>query len=240
LLYRVRSPLQRGETLVRILLPKGLGSPETRRVLFVLPVEAGTATRWGDPLRAVTAAQVADRFGFVVVLPTFSDLPWYCDHATDPQIRQESYLLNAVLPLVARLYPHEARRRALLGFSKSGWGAFSLILRHPDAFGAAAAWDAPMMMPTPGFGMDKIVGTLENFERHRIPRLLDACPESVRQTRRLGLFGYGNFRTDTQAAHALMTRLGIPHAYADGPLRKHHWESGWLEGAAQSLREMLP
>ena len=44
-------------------------------------------------------------------------------------------------------YPARADRdgRLLVGFSKSGWGAYSLLLRHPDRFGKAAAWDAPLM-----------------------------------------------------------------------------------------------
>ena len=84
--------------------------------------------------------------------PTFSHLPWYADHPTDPDIRQESYLLEVVIPFIEANYPARADRRGrlLLGFSKSGWGAYSLLLRHPDVFGKAAAWDAPLMMSEPG------------------------------------------------------------------------------------------
>jgi len=240
LVWRIRSPYQRGETLLRALLPKKLAPPERRRVVFILPVEAGPATRWGDPLRAARAIDAADRFGLVLLFPTFSDLPWYCDHPTEPLLRQESHVLKALVPLAERLWPHDARRRGLLGFSKSGWGAFTLLLRNPDAFGAAAAWDAPMMMTRPLFGMEAIVGTLENFERYRVARLLAERAERVKRAKRLGLFGHGNFRKETQAAHALMEQLGIPHDYADGPPRKHHWESGWLEQALQALSAMLP
>ena len=66
--------------------------------------------------------------------------------------------------------------RLLLGFSKSGWGAFSLLLRHPDVFGRAAAWDAPLMMNKPGpYGSGDIFGTPENFARYQIrPSEFDA------------------------------------------------------------------
>jgi len=239
-LYRLTSPYQRGETLVRVLAPKELDPPETRRILFVLPVEAGTGTRWGDPVRAAKAAGVVERLGFVAVFPTFSHLPWYCDHPTDPTRRQESYVLKVLVPLAERLVPHKASRRALVGFSKSGWGAFGLLLRNPEVFAAAAAWDAPLTMARPLFGMDEIAGTLANFERHRIARLLRERADGVRGARRLVVQGYDSFRKETQAAHALMAGLGIPHEYADGPRRKHHWESGWFEGAVNALREMLP
>ncbi len=238
--YRIKCPYQRGETLLRVLAPERVEPPESRRVLFVLPVEAGAATRWGDPIRAAKAAGLADKLGFVTLLPTFSDVPWYCDHPTDPTLRQESYVLKVLVPLAEKLYPHEAKRRALIGYSKSGWGAFSLLLRNPDVFAAAASWDAPMTMPRPMFELGRIVGTAEAFERLRIPALLRKHAEAVRGAKRLALLGYGNFPKETREAHALMAELGIPHDYADGPQRKHHWESGWLEGAAKSLREMMP
>ena len=51
-----------------------------------------------------------------------------------------------------------------IGFSKSGWGAFSLLLRHPEVFGRAAAWDAPLMLEQPNrYGMGAVFGSQENF-----------------------------------------------------------------------------
>ncbi|NQT52505.1 hypothetical protein HQ576_10660, partial [bacterium] len=52
--------------------------------------------------------------------------------------------------------------------------------------------------------------------------------------------GYGNFRADTRRAHELMDRLAIPHLYADGPKRKHHWDGGWVGQAAEALDKMVP
>ena len=34
----------------------------------------------------------------------------------------------------------------MLGFSKSGWGACTLLLRNKELFGYAAAWDVPFML----------------------------------------------------------------------------------------------
>jgi S-formylglutathione hydrolase FrmB len=89
-----------------------------------------------------------NRHHVVVVAPTFGQAPWYGDHATDPRAQQERYFVQDVVPSVDRLLPTLATpaARLLLGFSKSGWGAFSLVLRHPETFGGAAAWDAPLLM----------------------------------------------------------------------------------------------
>jgi hypothetical protein len=239
LVCRVASPWQPGRPRVRILAPDPLPAKEERTVLFVLPVEPAPERRWGDGFETVRKLDTAERFGFILVAPSFAQWPWYCDHPTAPAKRQETYLLKAVLPLVMTLYGHEPRRRALLGFSKSGWGAWSLLLRHPDQFGAAAAWDAPMMMAQPRYRMAEIVGTPANFQRYRVPRLLEAGAEPLRGRPRLALLGYGNFRRQHQECHALMERLRVPHLYADGPRRRHHWDSGWVPDALQALHRML-
>ena len=236
----VTSPYQPGTTVVRILPPDKARPPARRRVLFVLPVEAGLGTRWGDGLATVRRLKLHNRFGLLAVAPAFAQTPWYADHASDKLVRQESYLLKAVVPLVARLYPHEPERRLLLGFSKSGWGAFSLLLRNGAAFGAAAAWDAPMLMTRPAYGMAKICGTLRTFEQYRIPTLLEAHADAVKKARRLALLGYGNFRKDMHGCHRLMDRLGIPHVYADDGPRKHHWDGGWVERAVEALDKVVP
>ena len=123
-----------------------------------------------------------------------------------------------------------------VGFSKSGWGAFSLLLRHPDLFGKAAAWDAPLMMEQPNrFGMGDIFGTQENFEKYQIAKLLEQQADKLQKGERLVLLGYGNFRDHHEKAHALMTKLKIDHRYQDGPARKHEWGSGWLPEAVECL-----
>jgi enterochelin esterase-like enzyme len=143
-----------------------------------------------------------------------------------------------VVPFIERTYPvrAEAGGRLLLGFSKSGWGAFSLLLRHPGVFSKAAAWDAPLMLTRPDrFGMGAIFGTQENFEQYQITRLLEGQAGRLQKEKRLILLGYGNFRDQHQRAHALMADLKIAHEHRDGPARAHDWHSGWVAEAAGLL-----
>ena len=59
--------------------------------------------------------------------------------------------------------------RLLLGFSTSGYGAFSLFLRHPGLFAKAAAWDAPLGMTTHNrYGAAETYGTQENFNKYSV------------------------------------------------------------------------
>lgn len=237
--HTIRSPYQSGETELLVLLPDQFDPAQRSPVLFVLPVEAGRGDRWGQGLREVQRADLHNRYGLICVMPTFSQLPWYCDHPTDPGIRQETYLTAVILPLLRWEYPqarHDRDGRLLVGFSKSGWGAWSLLLRHPQTFGRAAAWDAPLMLNAAGkYGSGPIFGTAENFEGYHIETLLSEHAAELDGRPRLVHLGYGNFRGDHAGIESRLVELRIPHIYQDGPLRAHHWNSGWLPEAVRLL-----
>jgi len=238
LLHEVRSPYQAEATQIRVLPPATLAPGQKVPAVYLLPVEAGTGSRYGDGLQEVQRLALHDRLGALFVAPTFSHLPWYADHPTRPDLRQESYFVNVVVPFIDAHYPVQpaAADRLLLGFSKSGWGAWTLLLRHPDRFGKAAAWDAPLMLDQPGkYGSGEIFGSDENFARYRLSALLERQASRLGRAPRLILLGYGNFREEHQQTHALLERLHLPHEYRDGPFRKHDWHSGWVEEAAALL-----
>ena len=240
LVHEVQSPYQAGTTLIRVLQPDTLLNDKKYPVIYVLPVEAGTESRYGDGLSEVKKLDLHNKVGAVFVAPTFSHLPWYADHPTNQTIRQESFFIKVVVPFIDKNYPvrAEVQGRLLLGFSKSGWGAWSLLLRHPDLFGKAIAWDAPLMMDRPGmYGSGDIFGTAENFENYRVSKLLEdnADKFSNEKEKRLVLLGYGNFRAEHVQAHAIMDKLKITHEYRDGPERKHDWHSGWVNEGIELL-----
>lgn len=232
--HEVRSRYQSGTTTIRVLTPTPLQAGKKYPVVYLLPVEAQADSRYGDGMAEAVKLDLANRHGAIFVAPSFSHLPWYADHPTDPAIRQETYFLRVVVPAVDRHYPTtgKAADRHLVGFSKSGWGALTLLLRHSDQFGRAAAWDAPLMMDEPLYGMDQVVGNRETFVRYHVKALIEECGDKLGAKLRLGIFGYGNFREQHQRFHALLEEREVAHAYHDGPSRKHDWHSGWLREAA--------
>ena len=237
-IHTVQSSYQSRETLIRVLLPDIVQKERTYPVIYILPVEAGLEKKYGDGLLEARQQNLHNALDAIFVAPTFSQLPWYADHPTSEEIRQESHFLKVVIPFVDKSYPVklEASGRLLLGFSKSGWGAWSLLLRHPDKFGNGVAWDAPLMMSRPGlYGSGEIFGSVKNFENYRISRLLEDQSQPFQKQKRLILLGYGNFRTEHETTHSLLLKLNIPHEYRDGPERKHDWHSGWVKEAAESL-----
>jgi hypothetical protein len=240
-MHELHSPRQASVTTVRVLLPDLIPTDDESRlrVVYVLPVEAGDGTRWGDALAEIQKHNLHNTHNVVCVFPTFSDLPWYADHPDDPQLQQEAYLLQDVLPLVEKNHPvrNDREGRLLVGFSKSGWGAWSLLLRHPNVFYRAAAFDAPMMMDAPGkYGSGPIFSTVDNFRKYQISSLLEQRAAHLRkEPSRLTLIGQGNFQPEHLQLKSRVESEEIPHTWIEGSVRKHSWHSGWLAEALDRL-----
>lgn len=240
--HMIHSPFQGGENAVHVLLPAAARQPGRKfRVLYVLPVYGGAGAAQAG-LAEVQRTGLHEHHGLICVSPAFATIPWYADHPTDPLIRQESHLLRAVLPLVERCHPAraDAAGRLLLGFSKSGWGAWSLLFRHPEVFGSAASWDAPLARPSPvRWQTNRMWPTEEDFARYAIGGLLRQRAELLRrQPTRLVLMGHGKFPDDDIAVHELMARLGIPHHWKHGRRLEHGWNSGWVASAINALMSL--
>lgn len=235
--HKLQSKRQRTATEVRVLAPQF--KPDRKyRVLYVLPVEPGSGTRWGDPVAEFAKREIAKQQQVICVFPTFAEMPWYADHPTDEKLQQETYFLEDVIGLIESKYPVQKDRagRLLIGFSKSGWGAFSLLLRYPDRFDRAAAFDAPLMMDWPSkYGSQPVFGTEENFRRYQVSKLVESRTEELRGRPRLAVIGAGNFQAEHVTFHQRLEALKIPHQYADGPPRKHHWKSGWIDETVEFL-----
>ncbi|QDU79692.1 Putative esterase [Polystyrenella longa] len=236
--HPLSSPHQRSGTMLQVLLPSDFDQARTYRTLYFLPVEAGTGTRWGTSTKEAIKHGLANRFNVICLFSTFSDLPWYANHPLDTKLQQETYFLKTVIPFVEEHYPVSTKSddRYLIGFSKSGWGAWSLLLRHPDLFHKALAWDAPLMLDRSGpYGSGPIFGDQENFENYHLARLLKEKQTQFQNEPRLYHWGYDAFREQHEEMNALLRQLEIKSIYRDGPQRKHHWESGWLADAVELL-----
>ena len=215
----IESPRQATANFLRVARPRG----KSNRTVLILPVTANISGQWGDGFYEALKLNWVKRYNVTIAAPSFSHLPWYADHPTNPKIAQESYLLHDILPRLSG-------RILLLGFSKSGNGAMTLLLRNPGQFAAAAAWDAPLLLDAPGkYGSGEIYGTAENFAGYHIPTLLE---KRFRDPMKIAVSGFGSFQADIAGAHEKMTALGIKHEYDNASRRPHHWSSGWMEPGA--------
>ena len=130
-------------------------------------------------------------------------------------------------------------QRWLIGFSKSGNGALSLILRHPHVFSAAAAWDAPAqftdMSAFPGHGRE-----FRNRSELRSLRDPDAgarsSAEAFAQRNRIWISGdQSAWTVHMVQLDQQMNQAGVLHTFVQGGSAAHSWFSGWLNGAVIAL-----
>ncbi|CAN5367971.1 hypothetical protein BH10PLA1_BH10PLA1_01580 [soil metagenome] len=238
--FQVDSAYLGKTSTVQVLLPDKLEPGQTYRTLYVLPVNGGIGGEFGDPLVEVRKAGIHNRYKVICVTMSFDTVPWYGANATDPKIRHDLFLKNVVVPLVEKNFPvtGHAADRLLIGFSKSGWGAVSLLLRDPDFFGAACAWDAPLMMTEQDlkWGSRKHFGTPAAAAPY-VPATLvkQKAADFAKGPPRLTILGHNLYEHDTRAFHELLQAQGIPHRYDNDLPAKHRWDSGWLPKAVEIM-----
>jgi hypothetical protein len=113
-----------------------------------------------------------------------------------------------------------------------------LILRHPNVFSAAAAWDAPAQFTDMSAfpGMAENFGTEQNFDRYEIPTLVIKNGEALRSRNRVWISGDESAWTlHMIQLHDQLVQAEIPHTWVQSGPRIHSWYSGWLEGAVAAL-----
>ena len=135
------------EQIVRVLEPTAPAAGQRRRLLYVLPVESGVtnlSSTWSDGLEELRLLDVPNRFNLTLIAPSFNYEPWYGDNVLDPTLWMESFVVKDLVPWGDTFA--QGTQRFLIGFSKSGNGALTLIFRNSNVFTAAAAWDSPAQL----------------------------------------------------------------------------------------------
>jgi enterochelin esterase-like enzyme len=243
--FSVHSDYQDGAQNISVLTPDSYSPEQKYRVLYVLPTESGPKA--GHMLKLFRDGPRL--YDVIVVTMTFEKQPWFGDHATDPAVRQASYMKEYVVPFVEEKFSTlgTPAGRLLLGFSKSGWGAISLILHDPDYWGFAASWDAPLMFDRMHYGMKDVYGSQEQLDRWRPDLLAQRNAAAFKDRTRLVIAGedlWGTLvpspggGTHTTDFHELLDRQGIRHAYLPELRCKHRWAEEWIHPVVKELMNL--
>jgi len=249
-IHTVETEYQNGRQEIRVLLPDNYNEDKKYRVLYVLPVEKGFDQRYGYGLRVLKQMDVHNRYNMLIVQMGFEKEPWYGDHATDPNTRQASYMKLFVVPFIEKHYStvKTPEGRLLFGFSKSGWGAFSLILTYPEFFGYAASWDAPMLLDRFHYRMEEVYGTLEQLNSYRPDLLVHRQKRYFQYKTRLVLTGeqdWGNSIPTTNGGshtvdmHILLDKESVTHVYNNSLIAPHRWDVLWMEPVLETLMQLV-
>ncbi len=243
--HYLESEYTSGKNLLEVLLPDSYDRSKKYRVLYVLPVEANQECVFGDGIKEISRHGLHNKYDIICACPYFDTLPWYGNNPDNPRVRNEDYIVKTIVPFVEGHYSTLGKRngRLLLGFSKSGWGALTLLMRNPDFFGFAASWDAPLMLDENNFaiwGSAVTFGTPANFAEYLPTRLARRSAGHFKERTRIALAGEKSFGPNgdplfpvqggshTAEYHRLLGSLGIKHIYDDKLPMAHHWNSGWV------------
>ena len=241
--YQVTSPDNGpGPQTLRVLQPGNPAPGVAHNFIYVLPVEAGEGTTFGDGLQVIQSLNLQNQDNLTVIEPSFGIDPWYADNPLDANLQEDTFMAMDLQPWVkANLSTTGSEQNWLIGFSKSGIGAQTLILRHPDKFTLAASWDFPADMNAYdeyGDNSGNSYGTDANFQaNYRLtPAFLAAHAAPFKANNRIWIGGYQLFQQDVADYDPLLTAQGIQHTTETPTAMAHAWNSGWVPIALAALR----
>ena len=231
-----------GPQVLRVLQPTNPAPGVPHHFLFVLPVESGLNSSYGDGLQTLRGLDAQDQYNLTIIEPSFGIDPWYADNPVNPAVQYDTFMSQELVPWVQHnLATTGTEQNWLIGFSKSGIGGQDLILRHPGVFTLAASWDFPADMSSyDQFGADSAAGygTDANFQaNYRLTTaFVDAHKGPFLTNNRIWIGGYSLYQTDDTDYNNLLTSEGIAHSTETPPQDvAHRWDSGWMPLALAAL-----
>ena len=232
-----------GDQDMRVLVPDSPSGSYPHGFLWLLPVEPGQGTTFGDSIAVIQALDAQNQYNLTCIQPGFPIDPWYGNNVDDPQTQQETFMLQLVQWAKDNLATTGTEKHYLIGFSKSGFGGEVLFLRNQSVFSAVASWDTACDLQTLGeYDETPVFGEQSNLDNYSLynPNLTTWKAEGDTATVNRIWLGAGiNLITQTSDYAGRLTADGILNTYSFVEADSHAWDPspGWV---APALAAMLP
>ena len=221
---------------VKVLVPDTYDSGRATpyKVCVVAPIEPTPGAGKADELQVIKTAGYHNTYDtiFVSYSSTTNAYPW---GGIKNDGKYDHGRIIASLPaVIAEHYNATTDRKEtyLLGYSKGGWAAYSAILRNPDVFGYAAAWDAPWSdtyATLVAYGADISFGNEATFLLYQPYTTLPARKASVNDKTRLVISAGSTFPTQTPTMKTLMDSEGVGYVEVTGLTGvTHNADAAWM------------
>ena len=226
---------------VYVLNPNNPSPNYQHSFLFALPPEPGLdEAAGGVGIDQLQQLNVQNQYNATIIEPVFPLSSWYADNPNDPTMNYETFTATYLAKWADSSFATTGTEKNLLvGYSKSGYGALDLLLKHPNVFSAAAAWDFPADMTNYNSlaTASANYGTNANFQANYqlTGSLIDQLKAPFLSQDRIWISGYTYFQRDVSDFDALLTAHGVSHTLAPQAPSVHAWQGDWLPGAISGL-----
>ena len=191
--------------------------PKLRQILIFLPaVEPGNRNYGEIPPGIESFPELAVR---QVTYPT---LVWYNRAVQDEAI--------------AQIRAWNVQSVTLVGFSKSGLGAWNIARRIPDLVAATIIFDSPVAREAlPPWGTAPFYKDDAAWQEDLPLRNCDGFKKAMPANHQLVLISGTGFHAEMCTLSDKLSGIGLKHVFLPRPDMKHHWNSGWVEEGLSTI-----
>lgn len=176
------------------------------------------ATAPGDTTYGAIPELLPEFPGATVHAVRFPELVWY-----NREIRAQA---------VAQIRALNLPPVILVGFSKSGLGAWNIAREHPELVCAVIIFDAPVCRDElPPWETDAFYADDEAWREDLPLRQIARAPSLFPAGLPLILVSGSIFHDEMAELSRALYQIGIEHTFHSSPICPHHWNSGWIEMA---------
>jgi len=181
------------------------------------------ATEPGDQTYGEVPANIEGWTGALIHTIQYPNLVWYNRRVRDEAIAQIRAI--NVCPVV------------LVGFSKSGLGAWNIARTIPDLVSSTIIFDTPVARESlPSWGTGPFYEDDSSWQKDLPIFTIDEFQTTMPESHQLVLISGRGFHDEMCHLSDRLSKAGSRHAFLSRPERKHHWNSGWIE---EGLNELI-
>ncbi|MBU4199440.1 MAG: hypothetical protein KKE37_12330 [Verrucomicrobia bacterium] len=126
----------------------------------------------------------------------------------------------------------------LVGFSKSGLGAWNITRSIPNCISGTIIFDAPVAREErPPWETVPFYENNASWLEDLPTRTVEDFQAVVPKTHTLVLISGEGFHAEMDTLAQALSKTRITHVFLPRPHLKHHWQSGWIEEGLHALLE---
>ncbi|MFC1452158.1 alpha/beta hydrolase-fold protein [Verrucomicrobiota bacterium] len=130
----------------------------------------------------------------------------------------------------------------LVGFSKSGLGAWNIARTIPDLISGTIIFDAPVARASlPPWGTGPFYEDDSSWQEDLPLRTIDEFRSVMPKAHQLVLISGEGFHDEMCQFSDKLAKSGCRHTFLSRPRQKHRWDSGWIEeGLSEVIEPSVP